>query len=49
MSVQIRKLFKIQPRVYQLIVQKYLNEFALAVTSATSAFLFIKPQELLLR
>lgn len=45
MSVQIRKLLKIHPRVYQLIVQNYLNEVALAVTSATSAFLFIKPQE----
>lgn len=36
---------KIHPRVHQLIVQNYLNEVALAVTSATSAFLFIKPQE----
>lgn len=49
MSVQFRKLLKIQPRVYQLIVQKYLNEAALAVTSATCALLFIKPQEFLFR
>lgn len=47
MSVQIRKLLKTHPKVYQLIVQKALNEVALAVTSATSAFLFIKLQEFL--